>query len=175
MLSADPVLSANPFLLQKSLSESKKAKENEKNAGIKKLGFGNILKKPESLSEVELVSSKDISMLLDDVHSAGDALKNRPFPDEIKQYKAAVRGFMRFVLENAYSVEVKQGVANKYKPQFANRKGAVRENKLVFTNVEVIDRKLEGLANEIMSAQITQIKLLSRVEEINGLLINLLR
>jgi uncharacterized protein YaaR (DUF327 family) len=159
-------------LLQKSLSESKKAKDS---SPVKKYGFRNILKKSESLEEVEAAGSKDVTMLLDDVHSAGDALKNRPFPDEIKQYKAAVRNFMRFVLGNAYSVEVKEGIANKYKPQFANKKGSVRDNKLVFTNIEVIDRKLENLANEIMSAQIAQIKLLSRIEEINGLLINLLR
>jgi uncharacterized protein YaaR (DUF327 family) len=41
--------------------------------------------------------------------------------------------------------------------------------------VQVIDRKLEQLAAEIMAGQTTQLELLARVDEITGMLVNLLQ
>jgi uncharacterized protein YaaR (DUF327 family) len=52
-----------------------------------------------------LASETALQGLLDDVHSAGDALKNHPFPDEIKRYKQAVRDFIHYVVENGYALK----------------------------------------------------------------------
>ena len=43
-----------------------------------------------------------------------------------------------------------------------------------FTLVKVIDKKLESLAAEVLKNQRDQIGILSAIEEINGLLVNLI-
>ncbi|MDR0540232.1 MAG: YaaR family protein [Spirochaetaceae bacterium] len=106
----------------------------------------------------ELGRDEAVGVLLDEVHSAGNVLKERPFPDEIKRYKQAVRGFMRYVLKNSYEVDM-----------HINR---AKQKKTV--QIIVIDKKLEQLAAGILSGQITQLSLLERIDEIRGLLVDML-
>ena len=48
-------------------------------------------------------------------------------------------------------------------------------NRKKYTLVQVADRKLEELAVAILSGQAAQLDILARVEEINGLLVNMLQ
>ncbi|MDR0450835.1 MAG: YaaR family protein [Treponema sp.] len=41
--------------------------------------------------------------------------------------------------------------------------------------VQVVDRKLEEMAARLLSDQLSQLELLARLEEINGLLVDLLQ
>lgn len=120
-------------------------------------------------------SEAALQALLDDVHSTGDALKNRPFPEEIKRYKQAVRDFIRYVVENGYTVEKQTGIPNYLKDGFKGRRGgnAAKERK-DFHLIQVVDRKLEQLAAGIMAGQTSQLEMLARIDEIAGLLIDLL-
>lgn len=112
---------------------------------------------------LELPPSEDaLKELLDGVHGAGDSLKNRPFSEEIKQYKKAVRDFLHYIVKNGYTVEEQISGANLLKRK-------------KFTLVQVVDRKLEQLAAGILAGQSSQIDILARVEEINGLLVDLLQ
>jgi uncharacterized protein YaaR (DUF327 family) len=115
-----------------------------------------------------------LAALLDGVHSAGDALKKRPCPDEIERYKKAVRAFMRVVVKGGFSVEESEGILNRYKPQYKDRKAEEGNKRKRFTTVAVIDEKLEALAASIMAGQAEQVRLLARIDEISGLIINLL-
>jgi uncharacterized protein YaaR (DUF327 family) len=99
--------------------------------------------------------------LLDEVHSAGDALRQRPLEEEIKQYKRAVRHFLHYVVENGYSVKTDNYLFNHEK----RRK----------VQIEVVDQKLEQLAAGILSGQLKQVELLARLDEITGLLVDLLQ
>jgi uncharacterized protein YaaR (DUF327 family) len=120
-------------------------------------------------------SEEIVTKLLDEVHSAGDALAEKPFPDEIKRYKAAVRGFMSYIVENGFGTEGEMGLPRGQKPGFKGLRGSPESREqTVHTQVKVVDEKLEKLAADIMSGQLRQLDLLGRVEEINGLLINML-
>jgi uncharacterized protein YaaR (DUF327 family) len=79
--------------------------------------FAGILKKAVQADEHDLEAaeiaaslenlSRDeaVGMLLENVRTAGTALKDNPFPDEIIRYKKSVRAVMRFVVDNSYEVE----------------------------------------------------------------------
>lgn len=108
-----------------------------------------------------LPPEKILSALLDEVHSAGDSLKEKPLPDNIVAYKNAVRSFVRYVVDRAYTVTESTSGGNILKRK-------------KFTQVQVIDQKLEQLAAGILSNQRSQLGLLERIEEINGLLVDLL-
>jgi uncharacterized protein YaaR (DUF327 family) len=148
-------------------AEAKKTNEKGSVKETRKALFSDLLEKSgrelETEAPRELSPSEDaLKELLDGVHSTGDALKNRPFPEEIKQYKKAVRDFLHYVVENGYTVEAQiSGVS-----QFKRKK---------FTLVQIVDRKLEQLAAAILTGQSSQMDILARVEEINGLLVNLLQ
>jgi uncharacterized protein YaaR (DUF327 family) len=121
------------------------------------------------------VSDDTVNFLMDEIRSTGDVLKSRPLPEEIMRYKQAVRNFINYVVQNAYSLEHEEGLPNKLKPAFKGRRGTPEADKVkAYTKIQVIDRKLEDLAAMLLSSQVRQMELVSRLEEIRGLLIDLL-
>ncbi len=114
---------------------------------------------PERLAH--LPPERVLGALLDDVHSAGDILKGRQTPETILEYKDAVRSFVRYVVARAFDVTESTSGGNILKRK-------------KFTQVQVIDAKLEELARGILSNQKNQLAVLERIEEINGLLVDLM-
>ena len=125
----------------------------------------------------DLPASEDsVNFLMDDVRSAGDILHSRPFPEEIIRYKQAVRNFINYVVKNAYTLEHEKGIPKFLKPGFTGQRGtdeAMSQKR--YTKISVIDKKLEDLAAMLLSNQARQLELTSRLEEIRGLLIDLLQ
>jgi uncharacterized protein YaaR (DUF327 family) len=164
-ISTGAAQSINPYLLHSLPENAVKPKKNQKPGGAGKLVFSSFLKKNEKSEaagyEDFSVEGADINVLLDDVHSAGDALKNRPFPDEIQQYKRAVKRFVKFVVNNAFDIK--------------NEKAKIRKKEITYTSITVIDQKLENLAAQVMASQGEKLDILARVHEINGLLVDLLK
>jgi uncharacterized protein YaaR (DUF327 family) len=147
-------------------AETQKTKNRSQVRENRKPAFAKFLENA-GVQETEVpgtfpLSETALQALLDDVHSSGDELKNRPFPDEIIRYKKAVRNFIHYVVENSYILEEKTSGVN------------LRRRKK-FTLVQVVDRKLEQLAVGIMAGQTNQLELLSRIDEIAGMLVNLLQ
>ncbi len=108
-----------------------------------------------------LSPEKILESLLDEVHSSGDLLKEKPLPDNIVAYKNAVRSFVKYIVDRAYSVTESTSGGNILKRK-------------KFTQVQIIDQKLEQLAAGILSNQRDQLSLLGKIEEINGLLVDLM-
>jgi len=122
------------------------------------------------------VSDDTVNFLMDEVRSTGDALKSRPLPEEIMRYKQAVRNFINYVVQNAYSLEYEKGLPNKFKPSFKGRRSTPEaDNTKAYAKIQVIDRKLESMAAMLLSNQMRQMELVSRLEEIRGLLVDLLQ
>lgn len=166
---------SSPFfssIAAQSLVQKNKTKEEQKKEKNKPLKFEALLKKDIesqiSTSEIDLpVHLKNLSPekilenLLDDVHSSGDALKTSLHPSNIIEYKKAVKLFLQYVIQNSYQVSNK-----------TSGKNILKQKK--FTQIVVIDEKLEKLTAEILINQKNQIALLAKIEEINGLLVDLL-
>jgi len=121
-------------------------------------------------------SEEAVNHLMDEVRDAGDALKHRPLPDEIMRYKQSVRNFINYIVQNVYSKEYEEGLPAFLKPGFKGIRGTPesREGKH-YVKIKVIDQKLEQLAVMLLNSQARQLELTSRLEEIKGLLIDLLQ
>jgi hypothetical protein len=103
---------------------------------------------------------KVLESLLDDVHAAGDVLKEKQVPATIVAYKNAVRAFVRYVVDEAFDVT-----------ESTSGRNILKRKK--YTQVQVIDQKLEQMAAGILSNQKSQLDLLGKIDEINGLLVDL--
>jgi len=121
-------------------------------------------------------SEETVNNLMDDVRDTGDRLLNSPLPEEILQYKQAVRNFINYVVNNCYSKERGEGIPNKHRPSFLGRRNTPEgEKRHPYVKIQVIDKKLEDLAAMLLTSQGRQLDLLSRLEEIKGLLIDLMQ
>jgi uncharacterized protein YaaR (DUF327 family) len=179
----DPVSSIlNPAAYAKAQGEAKKAQEKAVRRG-RRLGFPALLEQSREETAEKLGELQDLpplqemaEKLLDEARSAGDDLRNRPFPQEILCYKKAVRDFIHYVVENGLAVEKQEGIPKGRLPGYRGRRGSPdSQERKVRSVVQVVDRKLEEMAARLLSDQISQLELLSRLEEINGLLVDLLQ
>ena len=122
------------------------------------------------------VTEETLAFLMDEVRSTGDSLRNRPLPDEIMRYKQAVRNFMHYVVENCYRLDHETGIPKFLKQGYKGPHGTPDAMKqITYTKIEVVDKKLEDLAAMLLSSQMTQLEIASRLEEIKGLLVDLLQ
>jgi uncharacterized protein YaaR (DUF327 family) len=156
----------NPAAYGEASAESRKAKapgtaRGEKAGKTKKKSFESFFEKAGEAPEALPASEESLHLLLDEMHSAGDALSKRPFPREIQTYKQAVRNFVHYVVKNCFETEEHQSGANLLKRK-------------KFTLVRVIDNKLEEMAAAIMRGQEDQLSILAKTGEIQGLLIDLM-
>ncbi len=75
-------------------------------------------------------------------------------------FRESVKRFLAYVVKHA--LEVEEHVSG----------GNILKRKK-FTVVEVIDRKLESLASAVLAGQADQMEILRRIDEIRGLLVDL--
>lgn len=153
----------NPSLNVRAKPEARKAKAKPL------VSFDALLdeaRQDEAVDALPAVPESDeaIQEMLDAVHSAGDALKNRPLPQEILRYKQAVRAFIHYIVQNGYDAE----------RQVHGSKRSRRGERIEIV-ARVVDKKLEQLAAGILAGQTSQMDLLNRLEEITGLLVDLMQ
>ncbi len=98
--------------------------------------------------------------ILDRVHERGERLKELPTVENVKKYRKAVSSFLKYAFARMFSVERNISGVNILKRKY-------------FTRIKVIDRKIERLVADILQNQAAQLDLIAKVDEINGLLIDL--
>ena len=186
MAAVDNTDATSFFMNPSAYTQVKGDPKNNRNRPLRKSGesaFSRIFSEFRAKTGDEIgpisdlpVTEETSTLLMDEVHSAGSALRDRPCPDEIIRYKQAVRNFMHYIVKNGFSMEYDIGVARRDTPGFNGQRGTdeARERKR-YTKITVIDKKLEDLAAGILAGQTDQLKLIAGLEEINGLLIDLLQ
>ncbi len=119
------------------------------------------------LGEAHLSDGDDASFefLLDDLHQLGERLKQAPSMSAVLEYKRAVKEFLRYVVTHTLETEEQAGV------RFAN---PLKQQKK-YTLIKVIDQRIEQLAAGVIQNQRQQLDMLKAVDEIYGLLVDLLR
>jgi uncharacterized protein len=144
-------------------------KEDERKVGKGRGPFRAVLGKAveearakgDAVPEAGEFSQAELEELLDGVHEAGDRLKQNPSVDLVQAYKKAVRDFVHYIVERSYAVEQKTSGRN-----------VLKRN--IYFRVSVIDDSLEKLGAEILRNQRDNLEILRRVDEINGMLVDLL-
>ncbi len=147
-----------------------KRSEKKKKSGkpLKGIGdFSGVVEKVERKDEIsykkrrQKKDRRDLEQLLDNVYEVGEELKSSPTVENIRRYKEVIADFIDFIVDESIMLEEKvSGV------KILKRKR--------FTLVKVINTKLESLAAEVLRTQRDQLRILSQIEEINGLLVDLI-
>ncbi len=147
-----------------------KRSEKRKKSGkpLKAIGdFSGVVKRVEKKDKISYKERRrkrdrgELEQLLDNVYELGEELKNAPTVENIRKYKEAIADFIDFIIDESIVLEEK----------VSGMKILKRKR---FTLIKVINTKLESLAAEVLRTQRDQLRILSQVEEINGLLVDLI-
>lgn len=177
MSSVDQINSSLYFSAVSSAANeaAKEARKKEKAAAPAKANaFTSALKHNQEISELASaglppeiagMSVDDaIVFLKDRVTMAGDQLTDKMTGDAFAEYRKAVGQLMKFVIKNSYELEQHKRLPDR----------RTHREKAPFVNIEVINSRLDQLASDILANQADKLKLLKKVEEIQGLIVDML-
>ena len=133
---------------KKKLLKKSKVKSSEK------ASFFDVLEEAEA-EELE----KNLSLLVDEIVASGNELVRSPTPQNLSRYKEAIKKFLKLIEKKLYKISERVDTST----------GAPRLHVIV----EKIDEKLKELAEAVFSSERVTINLASKVEEINGLILDL--
>jgi len=115
----------------------------------------------ENALAVEEALEKELERRLDEIHTLGQELLKYQSLSTIKAYKEAIKYLVsQFVTRG---LEVQEQIS-----------GRTILNQKKYSVLKVLDEKLENLVSGLLKHQYKQIEILSKLEEIQGLLINVL-
>lgn len=102
--------------------------------------------------------------LIDEIHEFGEVLKEVPTLENIKKYRQSVSNFMKYIVKNTLDTDT--AVSAGLNPLKKQKRYII---------IKVIDDNLEQLAAGILQNQLDQLKILEKIDEINGLIVDLLK
>jgi uncharacterized protein YaaR (DUF327 family) len=100
--------------------------------------------------------------LLDDVTALGEALLKTPTLNNVRRYREGIKYFLKYLVAHVLEIEERTSGAN-----------ILKRKKYML--IQIVDQKLDALAREFLSRQKQPIDVAGRIDEINGLLVDLLR
>ncbi|MBB6043001.1 YaaR family protein [Borreliella yangtzensis] len=103
-----------------------------------------------------------IKNMLDGINEIGERLLSEPSRQNVIFYKKVISEFLSIVISSSVCLKEQKG----------GRLGDPKRPK--YRIIKIINDKLDKLAYSVLQNQMTQIKLLDSIEEIQGLLVNLL-
>lgn len=161
---------------------SQNARKTEKGKEVKKTGFASMVSKKQEENnlatqglppEIAGLSQEDALVWLKDrLDEAGDALSESATSQQFDNYKKAVSQFIKFVEKNNYSVEPhNKAMLGRDGKILKTAEGKVKTK--TFYLIQTIDKKLEQLNHDIWYNHLSKLKLLEKIHEINGLVVDL--
>lgn len=163
----ESINAANSGILKNSHKDKKKTKETKKKENT---SFVSQLKSASLQTNATLPLEASVEAELDDLLEAvtenGENLKKNQTFNYVKKYRQSVQRFMRYIVDNAFNVER----VRLTKFQVLKRKGQPE-----LTMLTVVNEKLDKLAAGILQNQFDQLEVLARVDEVNGLLVDLIQ
>ena len=176
-----------------AIKRNTKKEEVRKSDKSRKLDFAKLLKgeeveEPQFIAdgldlpaEVRAMSIDDAAVYLADaVSMAGNDFSDEQSQENLENFKKAVSQFIRFVIVNNFEVNIKQkrqrpGRAGQPSRLFVFSDYSVPPTKpKPRVSMEIINQKLDALARETLSAQSNNLKILAQVNEIKGLIVDLM-
>ncbi|MBN2736336.1 MAG: YaaR family protein [Spirochaetales bacterium] len=156
-------LFGNRFILKPSIGSEGSRKKN----AVEKNKFARMMdgvsdKKDMAEEESSRGNHQSIEEMLEEIEKAGECLKNSPTLDTVKAYKQVISDFLKDVSGKMMQVEEKVSGFG------------IRKRKR-FTMITIVDKKLEELTLGVLTQQLSQLKILEKVDEINGMVVDLTR
>jgi uncharacterized protein YaaR (DUF327 family) len=134
--------------------KQKSHKRIHEQVNVEHRGFYDELK----VAEIEAIHI-EFDNLIEEIRKQGEKFAKNPTLEELKIYKSMIMEFMKYVTNHMYSVE--------------HHTGGTRMRQKIYTVTKIIDEKLNALTQLVLSQQSRNIDLLSTLDEIRGLLIDL--
>lgn len=128
-----------------------------KRVEMPKITFTEIL---GNLEEDREKSKALLDELLKEIESKGKQLIENRTVETLVEYREMIKGFVEEAVEEGYKIEERRGFS---------RSGRTR----VMRTVKEIDKQLVELTNLILGQEKKQIRLLEKIGQIQGLLVNL--
>ena len=108
-------------------------------------------------AEIEQIQL-EFDELIEEITKQGELFAKNPTQELLKKYKSMIRDFLKYVTDHMLQVEHYTGGKLKQK---------------IYTVTKIVDERLERLTEQIMMNQANNIDLLSTLDEIRGLLVDL--
>lgn len=158
-----------------SQQAAKQAKKSQKSPFLSRLSFSETLQKSKEEAQLSAeglpieIAGMDIESaivyLKDEADMASDKLKESQIPENIENYRKKIGQFLKFVERNNFEViEIRRFGRNRRTGQRATP----------FHQIQVINQKLNNLASDMLFNHSKNLNLLARLEEINGLIVDLI-
>ena len=140
----------NPTAISAMMGRDDRMVRNERDAA-----FSASLKKMENVNYQER-----IKVLVDKIQSQGEKLGKKADIRDLKIYKQLISDFLDEAVSNSHSFS---------KRNFLDRRGRHR----VFAVIKKINEELIELTNEVLKAESDNIKILQKLDDIRGLIMDL--
>lgn len=112
------------------------------------------------LKSQEAMSKEKLGALLEQITAQGKRLGEVPTYSELKAYRELVRSFLGEVVGRAYTLQSQTGW---------DRQGRQK----LYSTIKEIDHQLAGLAEDVRQGQERQLDIMSRLDAIRGMLVDL--
>ena len=107
-----------------------------------------------------------IAEVIDDIHEIGEELKQNPKLSLVKDYRQAVGSFVRYVVKKGFCLE-------KHRLRGFKVLKIPKGQQPELTVIQIVDKKLDELARQILENQKDQLDILRRIDEIHGILVDI--
>lgn len=175
-----------------AIKRNTKKEETQKAGTARKVKFGDMLKGSEEVqphfvaeglpAEIRAMSIDDAAVYLADaVSNAGNDFSEEQTQENLDKFKQAVSQFIRFVIENNFQVDSRRKKNRLGKDMIVPSQSNFFSNYTIpphridpKVSIKVINEKLDALTRETLSNQMNNLKILAKVNEIKGLIVDLM-
>ncbi len=102
-----------------------------------------------------------LKQMMEDIAAQGDKLAKHIDIKDMKRYRELIKDFVNEVVTNSHQFS---------RENFLDRRGRHR----VYGLVKLVDKKLDDLAQELMKEEKSGLNILAKVDEIKGLLLDMI-
>lgn len=102
-----------------------------------------------------------LNLMMEEIVMQGDKIVKRMDVRDMRRYRTLIKEFMNEIVNRSHKFS---------RENFLDRRGRHR----VYGIIRLVDEKLDELAQELVSEECDKIALLARVDEIRGLLLDIL-
>jgi uncharacterized protein YaaR (DUF327 family) len=101
----------------------------------------------------------DLDQLMNAVQAQGERLARTQTFEELGRYKDLVRSFLMKVSKDLYKLQISDA-------------GDPRKGQKVYVILQKVDAELENLTKMVLAGQVPQLKILAKLDQIRGLLLD---
>ncbi|WP_077369358.1 YaaR family protein [Anaerosalibacter sp. Marseille-P3206] len=148
------MVKVNSINTQNNIPEVKRVQSNDKKQ-IK----ANFKEKIENIQQEQI--REELKTLFDKIEVKTNKLQNRLFIEDLVEYKKLVKDFLNISVNNSHVF---------YKENSLDRRGRHR----VYSIVKQVDKELDELTSDFIDIEGNRLKILDRLNDIKGLLLDIL-